>query len=387
MARRDYGDGSLYQRKSDGRWTGSFRMPDGSRKSVYAPKDNNKKEVARALLKDAQKKAERGELVASSKQKLLEYLEYWLSIKKLEIKESTYPHYRAYLYTQVIPVLGKVPLQKLTTAQIQGCINKMVIKKMKPGTIRLVYAILKTALNDAVEWQMVGTNPCKGVVLPRKEDEELEVLSPDDAQALLAAARGTDLECLITLALATGLRRGELLGLKWSDVDFEKGYLRIQRTLIYINGVGYKEVSPKTKAGRRTITLTGFALLALKEHRKKQREARLLALVWEDKDLICPDVRGNYLPFMTLQKHFKLLLNQTGLPDMPFHRLRHSCATLLLKMKVPPKVVQEILGHSSITITMNVYGHVIPGMQEDAMQEYDNLLSPDDENGTQREAN
>lgn len=371
--RRDYGDGSLYFRESDNRWVGSF-YHNGERKYVYGAV-GGKKEEARQKLRDAQRSAESDTLVASNKQKVAEYLAYWLGVKKLAIKDNTYQHYGAHIRAQVIPALGKIQLQRLSTAQVQGFINKMVDAQMKPGTIRLIYTILKSSLSDAVKWKMLGINPCKDVVLPRREDEELQVLSTDQVQALLQEARGTDMEGLITLALATGLRRGELLALKWADVDFEKGCLSVRRTLVYVNGEGFKEVSPKTKSGKRGIILTGFALMALKEHRKRQR---LQALGWEEKELIFPNVHGSYMAFPTLQRRFKLLLEQAGLPIMRFHGLRHSCATFLLKMKVPPKVVQEILGHSSVVITMSVYGHVIPGMQEDAMQEYNTLLSSED---------
>lgn len=378
MARRDYREGSLYQRKSDGRWTGSFRLPDGTRKSVYAPKHNNKKEVARALLREAQKQAERGELIATTKQTLSDYLEYWLSVKKLAIKGITYVHYRSHLRSRVIPAIGNVKLQKLTTTQIQGCVNEMVVAKMKPGTIRRIYSILHEALEDAITWKLLAANPCKGVIVPRQEDEEMQALTAEQAQTLLDAARGTDIEGLITLALATGLRRGELFGLKWSDVDFERGCLRVQRTVVYVNGEGYKEVSPKTKSGKRSITLTGFALAALKEHRSRQRKIRMQSLAWEDKDLIFPTATGMYMSASTLFNQFHVLLERAGLPPIRFHDLRHSCATLLLKMKVPPKVVQEILGHSSIVITMDTYGHVLPGMQEEAMESYDALFSSSD---------
>jgi integrase len=381
--RRDYGDGSIYHRESDNRWVGSF-YHDGERKYVYGSVGGKKEEVKQKL-KEAQKQAEQGTLVASNKQRVSEYLEYWLGVKKLEIKDNTYQNYSNSIRVQLIPVLGKLQLQRLTTSHIQGCINQLISKPRKPSTIHLAYTILKAALEDAIEWKLIGTNPCKGVVVPRMEREELQVLNTEQVQVLLAAARGTDMEGLITLALATGLRRGELLGLKWSDVDFEKGVIRVQRTLVFINGEGYKEVSPKTKTSRRSITLTGFAIMALRAHRTRQIQARWQAPAWENKDLLFPDTTGGYMCFSTLQRHFKLLLEQAELPIIHFHSLRHSCATFLLKMKVPPKVVQEILGHSSIVITMDVYGHVIPGMQDDAMQQYNALLSPPEE--PRREAN
>lgn len=380
--RRDYGDGSIYQRKRDGRWTGEMRLRDGTRKYVYAPKDNNTKAAARLALKEAQRTYERGELVPANKQRVEEYLEYWLSVHKLTIREITYRQYMSMARVHVIPRLGHIPLQRLAGAHIQRFISELAkgdpAKKKKglaPSSIHLIYNMLHKAMKDALEWELIGADPCRGVKLPRNVQEEVQALDAEQAQVLLEAVQGTPLYGIVTLALATGLRRGELLALKWSDLDLDRGILQVQRTDVYINGQGHVQNEPKTRSGKRSIVLTSFAVQALREHRTQQRRARMQARTWQENNLVFCNARGGYLAPALLFRRFKQVLEKAELDPIRFHALRHSCATLLLKMRVPGKVVQEILGHSSISITMDKYGHVLPGMQAEAIAGLDRLLT------------
>jgi integrase len=372
--RRNYGNGSIYFRKSDNRYVGSF-YHDGERKYVYGSVGGKKEEVKQKL-KESMRQAEQGTLVASNKQKVSEYLEHWLSVKKIPLKAGTYATHSTFVHSQMIPHLGKIQLQRLSKNHVQHFIKVMLEEEdLEPSTIHTIYTILSSAMNDAVESQLLSANPCKKVVLPHVEDRDYQVLDSEQVQTLLTALVEHPLEGLITLALATGMRRGELLGLKWSDIDMERGRLRVQRTVIRINGQGYLENTPKTKGSRRTITLTRSALDALKEHRKRQLQERLQPAEWNNElDLVFPGRNGKYFPFPTLAEQFARVLTLAGLPKMRFHDLRHTCATLLLSMSISPKVVSELLGHSSIKITMDRYGHVIPGMQETAMNQYDVLL-------------
>jgi integrase len=370
--RRTYGDGSLYFRDSDNRWVGSF-YHDGERKYVYGSV-GGKKDEARQKLREAIQKAEAGTLVAVHKQTLADYLTYWLSVKKLEIKPSSYVQYCSHVHAKIAPALGKVALQKLTHTHVQQFINAMASQQAKPGSIRMTYAILNMALEKAVKWKYVSSNSCKGITLPRLEDSERVYLSPEQAQALLQAVAGHKLSTIITLALATGLRRGELLGLKWQDINFKEGILQVKRTLIYVNGEGHKEVEPKTKKSKRTIKVPTFALEALKAHRKEQWKARSEILEWEERDLIFPNQQGGYVSFASFQRHWSQVLVQAGLPqEMHFHDLRHSAATLLLRMGIAQKVVQEILGHTTGKMTEK-YLHVLPAMREDASAAMDRLF-------------
>jgi integrase len=376
-ARRDYGDGSIYQRKRDGRWTGELRLRDGTRKYVYAPKDENTKAAARLALKEAQRKYERGELVKANKQRVSDYLEYWLSVHKLTIREITYRQYVSMARVQIIPRLGTIPLQKLSSAHLQRFVSDLVNAGLASSYIHLIYDTLHAALKDALEWQMIGVDPAHGVKLPRKAQKEVQTLDPEQAQVLLEAVQGTPLYGMVTLALATGLRRGELLALKWSDIDLDHGTLQVARTDVYINGQGHVQSEPKTRSGKRSLKLASFAVQALHEHHAQQlaQQVAVGPATWQDLNLVFCNAHGGYLAPASLSRRFKQVLAQAELDPIRFHALRHSCATLLLKMRVPGKVVQEILGHSTISIMMDQYGHVLPGMQDEAVAGLDTLLT------------
>jgi integrase len=195
-------------------------------------------------------------------------------------------------------------------------------------------------------------------------------LTPEQARRLLDAAKGHPQEALFVLALATGMRRGELLGLKWQDVNLDMGVLQVRRALTRMpTGLGYQEAEPKTKTSRRSIILPSFAIEALKEHRTRQLEMKQKAgIAWEEHDYVFCTSTGKHLsPGHDVLVQLKKLLEKAGLPDIRFHDLRHSTATLLLSKGVHPKVVQEILGHSAINMTMDIYSHVLPTMHKEAM--------------------
>jgi integrase len=195
---------------------------------------------------------------------------------------------------------------------------------------------------------------------------------------LLETARGHRLEALLTLALTTGMRRGEMLALRWQDINWSDSSLQVQRTVNrYGRGHGYVVSEPKTTKGRRRITLPAFVLDMLKQHKAHQLEARLKAgPAWQDQGLVfCNDV-GGFLRPNGVGKQFQRLVKAAGLPHMRFHDLRHSAATILLAMRVNPKVIQELLGHSQIRITLDIYSHALPDMQEEAMQKMDDLFGP-----------
>jgi integrase len=200
-------------------------------------------------------------------------------------------------------------------------------------------------------------------------------LTPEQARLLLQKVKQHQLEGILTLALATGMREGELLGLRWSDVNLETGALQIVRTLTYIVGHGCVEGEPKTAKGKRTILLPQFAIDTLKRHRRGQLEKRLeVGAAWIDRDLVFPDNDGDFLIPYTLLRRFHRLLKEIGLPRIRFHDLRHSAATLLLSMGVQMKVIQELLGHSSINITADIYSHVLPSVHKEAMDKMGGFL-------------
>ncbi len=189
------------------------------------------------------------------------------------------------------------------------------------------------------------------------------------------------------LAVTTGMREGELLALRWRDINFDNRSLHIQRSMGYISGKGYLEFEPKTPRGRRKIVLPPFVCEALKQHRTRQLEIPLKGGErWQDRDLVFCNIYGGYLDPSHLRQRFDKLLNEAGLPDVRFHDLRHSAATILLSIGVPAKVVQEILGHSQISMTMDIYSHVLPDMQQEAMSKMNDLFRHDVLEGSENDA-
>jgi integrase len=211
---------------------------------------------------------------------------------------------------------------------------------------------------------------------PKVARAEPRVLSPEEARRLLDAARGDPLEALWVLALTTGVRQGELLGLKWSDIDLDGGRLHVRRTAYRLRGRGWVEAEPKSQTARRSVALTPLAVDALRRHKARQRAQRLRAgPLWEDRDLVFANAVGGYLePQNLLRRAFWPLLQKAGLSRLRFHDLRHSAATLLLAQGVHPKVVQELLGHSSISLTLDTYSHTVPDLQAEAAARLERLL-------------
>ena len=229
--------------------------------------------------------------------------------------------------------------------------------------------------NAATKAKKIAANPATLVTPPRIVRKELQFLTLEQAKQLLASVRNHRFEGLLTLALATGMRQGELLALHWSDVDFEKKTVHVRRSLSYRNpegrGYEYKEVETKTATSNRTIPLPDFALAALQRQRVQQLETRLQAPGWQERGLVFANGKGGYIDAKQLREQLKKLLEEAHLPLIRFHDLRHSAATILLAMGVNAKVIQERLGHSHISITLGVYGHVTESMQREAMSKLD----------------
>ena len=218
-----------------------------------------------------------------------------------------------------------------------------------------------------MRWALIPRNPADDVKAPTPTPKEMHPLSAHEARRFLEAARGNRLEALYVLAVHTGMRRGELLGIKWGDVDLENATVRVRRTLTR-NGTGYVLGEPKTKKSRRTVRITPQAVEALKSHRVKQSQEMLTSgSLYQEQGLVFPGTGGGLInPSNLRQRSFKPLLEHAGLPRITFNDLRHTCASLLFQKNVHPKFVQELLGHASVAITLDTYSHMLPGMGSQA---------------------
>jgi len=369
--RRGHGEGSIYQ-QADGRWCAILNLgysESGKRRRRYV-RGKTKREVREKLLKLQQQRAD-GILLDSSKLTIGEFLERWLDDDvRLNVKPATLQSYAGIVRNHLKPRVGGVRLVRLTPAGVQRLYSELEKEGKSPRLRLYVHAVLRRSLSRAVRWGLVVRNVCEAVDPPRLIRKEMMVLNPDQAMMLIKAAEADRLHALYLVAITTGLRQGELYGLHWSDLNLEGATLSVRRTLVEINGK-LTTAEPKTTKSRRLVALPAVAVEALFEHRKRAIAEGNAASQW----VFC-DENGGPLRRQNVQRRsFKPLLKSAGLPEIRFHDLRHTSATLLLSQGVHPKVVQERLGHAQISITLDTYSHVLPGMQEDAASRLDNLFN------------
>jgi integrase len=375
QTRRGHLEGTVYYEPERDRWVAQITYGTGKRKKYrFKTKQEaikKKNEVVREL--------EQGTLATGSQRKLGEYLQDWLEqTHKSKLRLGTYLNYRK-LINYIVADLGNVWLQKLTPQQVQAFYSQKLEEKLSSKVVHDIHGVLHLALKNAVRWGLVSRNVCDLVTPPRIVSREVMPLAVEQARKLMKHVRGHRLEVLLTMAVVTGMRRGELLALRWSDIDFERQRLLVLHSVDFLAGYGYVEGKPKTAAGKRVIDLPGFLVETLHQHRARQVEQRQKAAHWEEHDLVFPNLSGGYLHPNHLGEAFRKLLKDAGLPPMHFHDLRHSAATILLAQGVNIKVIQQLLGHSDIAITLRVYGHLLPSMQGDAVETWEGLFGEERE--------
>jgi integrase len=371
MSRRGNNEGTIYKRK-DGRWTAAVGLENGSRKTFYG---RTRQDVS-AKLTAALQTRQNGLALPKEKKRLDQFLEEWLrDSAKPSVRRTTYEGYERIVRLHVSPALGQLRLARLTPQHIAKLYRALLDKGLAPKTVRLIHAMLHRALRQAVRWGLLAVNPADSVDAPRIDRREFRTLDLAETRTFLSAAASDRLSALYVVALTTGLRQGELLGLRWSDVDLDRAILAVRQQVMKLSGEWvYSE--PKTSKGRRTVALPGMTVTALRQHKVRQAEERLRCGEWEDHDLVFPNLVGRPIEKQNLMRRsFRPILQHAGLPPIRFHDLRHSAATLLLGEGVHPKVVQERLGHSTISVTMDTYSHVMPTLQRDAADRLERALT------------
>jgi integrase len=370
--KRGNGEGSIYKR-SDGRWVGQYLVHTAKGPKYRYLYGKTRREVDEKLTKA---KAERngGLVFDAGTLTLAEYMDRWLrESARNRVRPKTYKDYAGLTRVHIVPALGHVKLKNLTSLHVKSFYGSKLESGLSKRTVEYIHTVLHAALKQAVRWELVPRNVTDSVDPPRPEKEERPTLNLEQARLFLEAARGNRFEALYVLVIQTGMRRGELLGLRWDDVNLEKGLLHVRQALAP-DGKSFS--LPKTSNGRRTIRLTPEAVEALKKHRIAQNEDRLRqGGSWRDHGLVfCSTVGTPMSPDNFVKRSYKPLLERAELPQIPFHCLRHTFATLMMP-NGHPKVVQEMLGHSRVSTTLDIYSHASQDMQDEAVRRFGTLFS------------
>jgi len=359
--------------KSTGRVSWIVQVRIGTKsdgKPRWLTKTFEKQRDAKVYLAKVVKDRDEGLVVQPSKMRLNEFLDKWLeSAVEPRVRANTYRSYKWQLGRYVRDDLGSYRLCDISPMQIQKLYSKLYREGLSSRVVRYTHTILNNAFGQAVKWRMLASNPCTGAELPRASHKEVQVLTLEEVAGFVKVLRGTRHEVLFLVGLTTGMRPSEYLALQWKDIDFEGSRIQVRRSLDWRRKGEWEFSEPKTARSRRSIPFPDEVADRLRRHRKAQAEERLKAgPKWNDHSLIFCDRRGEPLDRQNLlRRHLRPLLKMVEVStDLTLYGLRHSCATLMLAAGVHPKVVSERLGHSSITVTLDVYSHVLPNMQVEA---------------------
>ncbi len=380
MKIRGRNEGTI-RRRADGRWEGRINLGwiDGkrTRKSVYAAS----REDAARLLSEFSTQRDKGLPVPHGRGTVADFLTGWLEQVRPNVRPRTWEMYELYIRKHAIPGLKGLRLSALRPEHIRKLLAGRLKAGSSPRSVTHLRTVLHTALQQAVEDKLLAWNPISSAVKrPAAKDYKYRHLEIAEARAFLDAAQSSRFEAAFTVSLSLGLRRSEVMGLRWSDVDLDGRTLRVEQTIAHLRAkvagkAGYYIGEPKTKRSRRTLALPEALVPILRRQRAQQAETRLAAgTSWQDRGLVFTNRDGGPLDPGAIHEEFKAVLRRAGLPAIRLHDLRHSAASLLLAQGVPLRTIMELLGHSTIALTANTYGHLSREMVADAAAKIDSGL-------------
>ncbi len=376
--RRSNGEGNIRKRK-DGRWEGRYTAginPENGKqifKNVLGKTQAEVKEKLKKALADSQ----RLDLAKQGKYTVGTWMDVWFeNVAKIKVRPSSHQTYKGYIDNHIKPNIGNIPLEKLTTMELQKFYRKLLTKGrveriestdqpkgLSAKTVRNINQVISSAMDFAIAQKIISENPCKAVALPKLEHKEMQTIPAEQLQAFLTEAKATGVYEMYYIELATGLRRGELLGLKWEDIDMKQGIIRVRRQVARIDGK-IVEAPLKTKNSYRTVTISPQAIEVLKQQKAKTND-----------QYVFPSPNGGPISPDSVNNMLKRVLERAGIPKVRFHDLRHTFATLALQNGVDIKTVSGMLGHFSAGFTLDTYAHVTTAAQKEAAQTMENLLS------------
>jgi len=382
--KRGAGEGSVTQRK-DGLWQGAVtigRNANGTQKRKYFC-GKTRTEVSKKMT-TALKELQEGKFIDNSTSPTIkQWMNHWLwTYKKNNLKQTTFEQYETLLRIHLYPELGKVKLSDLKTDKLQNLYNDMKEKGLSAKTIHTLNTILHAGLKQAIWNGLINKNITEQIVLPRNEYKEMRVLSKDEQDKLMNVLKNDRMGTAIIFSLLTGVRRGELLALKWSDIDLDKRLVYVKRTVNRVKN--YDNEGNKTKLiisdtktpkSRRVIPIINYLYEVLKEHKAVQDEEKALAgEIYEDNDLVFATETGRLIDPGNFNRTFSRMTKRAGIEHANPHSLRHTFATRSLEAGIDLKTLQEIMGHSSMTITGDVYAHVMIERKVEAMNKLNDIM-------------
>lgn len=378
--RRGQGEGSVFQ-LPDGRWRAMVDLGyvDGKRKRKAATRATRREAVE--WLREAQQSHESGALVSRTPTVAEWFAVYLNEHASARLRPRTLANYRRSIERHILPALGRLRLDKVRPEHLTKLYREKAAAGLSPATVRYLHAVIRAAFGLAVRWGRIPRNVALLVEPPAPAHSEITPLTVEEARALLAAADGFRLGTRWKVGLSLGLRQGEALGLWWDDLPPAARLLKVQRQLLRPAAAGAPMTFGPLKSARsrRTLALPGFLDESLAEHRERQAAERRAAGKWVDSRLVFATTTGTPLDHRNDAREFKALCERAGIPPYRVHDLRHTAATLLIAQGQHPRVVMEILGHSQIAVTMNIYGHVMDPQLRDAADAMDEALKDDDE--------
>lgn len=359
--RRSSGEGTVFFWEKKGLWVSRITLPDGNRRT----KTNKKQQIVKDWLLETRNQLSQGILPANDTVTLGQFMNnYMETVGKQILRPTTQIMYNSYIRVHIVPAIGRIKLKDLRPDHLQTFYKQKLDQGLSKRSVQIIHGTIRRILNQAVTWQLIQRNVCSLVHAPRPDKKAASFYTKEQLNTLLAAVRGHRWELIYILLVYGGFREGEVLGIHVEDCDMVNRAINVRHQVVTIKG-GMIISEPKTKSSRRAITLPVVAFNALRDH---------LDQLHRKQGLIFTTSSGKPISARNFIRHFKQTIQTLGLPDLSVHGIRHSHASLLLSAGLNPKIVQERLGHSSITLTLDTYSHAIPSLQEEAARRLDDLM-------------
>ncbi len=370
--RRSNNEGTIYKRLH-GKWRAQVTI--GGQRLSYT--GGTLKECQK-WIREIRQQIDNGLTLKGAEIRLDDFLVGWLGTIASSRSRSTVTHYRWIATKRIVPILGKVYLSDLKTEAVQKCYDNLIARGFSRHAVHCAHKVLRISMSHAVKLGYIGRNPCDGTAPPKPFRREMKFLDEAQVRILLTTASkiGDRLFPLYYLAIHTGLRISELMGVKWGDIEFERKTLQVNRQVLHTKGGGFLFTEPKSSSGKRSVVIGEKALAVLKTQCENVKVLRAQANGnWTDLDLVFPSNAGTPLTPSNIRRGFRKVLKVSNVPKIRFHDLRHTAASLMLNHGVPVLIASRRLGHSKASITMDVYGHLMPNKQEEAAELLDDLVS------------